>query len=65
MKYYTLFQREHGYWSPQFGSYKAKDCHDEARDMREHGVESSDLLIKTHEDTKESLEEVTEQLNKP
>lgn len=63
MKYYTLFQRENNKWSPQYGSYIRRDCEDEAQDMRIHGTSSRDLRIITHEDSKESLEKVTEKLN--
>jgi hypothetical protein len=54
MAYYTIAQKIHGEWFPQFGDYDRSIVKDELADMREHGIKTHCLRILRTESSRQS-----------
>lgn len=66
MAYYTIAQKIHGEWFPQFGDYDRATVKDELRDMRDHGIKSHCLrILRTESSQQNVIDDVMAQLNSP
>ena len=63
-RYYMLYTRDDGVWSPQFGDYSRKVVEGEREDYRDHDCKAKDLkVVRLDSDLQADIDAMTIKLN--